>query len=528
MTYSFNQVIKDKNLIKTLAEAAKRHSLTITDYNIVFFFDFSEQSLLTNHRKTYDRLMELGGEKLLRKLLKEGSTCLTNDPNSAKQGIRPIQGTDKFFLQTNAGDPKVMTSILFDIAGWAAMDRSFDTQSIELAVSDISEESEEPEWFWEESEPESEEQNALEFPSFYSQPSDKPDGEFERVECLKESEDGLTDTCIIKKDGWWAVAEIDMRGMPKISRMCTPFAFTSITRNEKWLRAHLLVERFGKKGVYNWEDNTYPVPCRYDSISLYNPESVSMYKVSTLNESHVVGFWGGWLKYELPPCPKCGAAQVKDAVYCHKCGAALLEEPKQEKTAAPEPPKAAAVQPTPAPTPVPAPQPQVQKTERRLDPDVPTLGSVGPNKEFSIRGSSSQVNSYGRLLVTLRMDDEYYDDTDPEHFLYGSLDVMKKEGGEWRKIGKLSDLSAYALAEDGIFYSKLNQICFMNIYGEVKILGNQDKVIRMTNNGNGTLTVEYVKSYSLYEANSYSCPMDMWEYWHDIYDVDIGKREFTY
>lgn len=114
MTYHITQLMDDARLRRGLLEL----NITVEDLTGEFSCLDLSQSLLKNHRAVFDRLSELGGEELLGRLLESGSPCMTDDPKSAKQGVRPIKGTEKYFLKTNAGGPTVLASILGAIAFW--------------------------------------------------------------------------------------------------------------------------------------------------------------------------------------------------------------------------------------------------------------------------------------------------------------------------------------------------------------------------------------------------------------------------
>jgi len=130
MTYTLAQILEDKKLRGKLAEA----DFAFEDGNGVFALDFQEQSILKNHRETFDRLCELGGEALLEAILAGGKTCLTDDPNAAKQGVRTIKGTERFFLKTNAGAPTALASIFFGIAGWGEASDAFDMDLVSCTI----------------------------------------------------------------------------------------------------------------------------------------------------------------------------------------------------------------------------------------------------------------------------------------------------------------------------------------------------------------------------------------------------------
>lgn len=87
--------------------------------------------------------------------------------------------------------------------------------------------------------------------------------DFEAVECLA-FEDYLG-RYIIKRDGYWAVAEVSTWHKPKIKRLLTPYAFTNI-RTGNCTDGCVQVERFGKWGVYDWKAEAYVLPCDHKSI----------------------------------------------------------------------------------------------------------------------------------------------------------------------------------------------------------------------------------------------------------------------
>ena len=134
MEYSLRACLEDKSLRGTLADAP----FGFADGNGVFDLDFQEQSIRKNHRKTFDRLMKLGGEELLQKLLEEGKTCLMGEKG---KGTSAIAGTDRFHLKTNAGAPTALSSIFHGIAGWAEVSEDFDLDLVTCTLEE--EESEE-------------------------------------------------------------------------------------------------------------------------------------------------------------------------------------------------------------------------------------------------------------------------------------------------------------------------------------------------------------------------------------------------
>lgn len=129
MEFPLQSVLRDKKLRVALAN----YGFALNDNNGVFdFLDFEHETMLKNHRALYDHLYQLGGEGLLANLLQTGQTCLTEDPKAAKQGVRPIAGTQRFFLKTNNGALTVLLSILAGIAGWANTAEDFDPDGVVL------------------------------------------------------------------------------------------------------------------------------------------------------------------------------------------------------------------------------------------------------------------------------------------------------------------------------------------------------------------------------------------------------------
>lgn len=129
MQYGLSAFLQDRTLRGKLADAP----FTFTDGNGIFDLDFQEQSIRKNHRKTFDRLMELGGEELLQKLLDEGKTCLMGEKG---KGTSPIAGTECFYLKTNAGAPTALASIFYGIAGWAELSEDFDLNQVTCTLEE--------------------------------------------------------------------------------------------------------------------------------------------------------------------------------------------------------------------------------------------------------------------------------------------------------------------------------------------------------------------------------------------------------
>lgn len=143
MEYTLERLLKDKKLRATVA----KERFAFEDGNgVVQCLDFENLTYLKNHRALYDFLCQAGGEELLGKLLAQGKTCLTDDPDSANTGVRGIRGTEKYFLKTNAGDSTVLASILWGIQGLSETMDGFDPDKVRIVTADTAEaDDEEPE-----------------------------------------------------------------------------------------------------------------------------------------------------------------------------------------------------------------------------------------------------------------------------------------------------------------------------------------------------------------------------------------------
>lgn len=126
MHYTLTQLANDKSLRNALLQ----DKFTFRDENGIFELDFETLSFLKLHREVFDKLYALGGDRLMKKLLAEKKTCLTENPHAAQQGVRPISGTNKYFLKTNAGKPTTFSSIVHGMAGFAAFSKEFDADQV--------------------------------------------------------------------------------------------------------------------------------------------------------------------------------------------------------------------------------------------------------------------------------------------------------------------------------------------------------------------------------------------------------------
>lgn len=91
---------------------------------------------------------------------------------------------------------------------------------------------------------------------------------------------------IAKKEGYYGLV-IYNTSEHKLKEYETPFAFTNI---QKISDDCCLVERFGKKGVYNYKTHTYLVPCEYEKVEMDAGHFV-VYKGGFKGE---IGLGGEW------------------------------------------------------------------------------------------------------------------------------------------------------------------------------------------------------------------------------------------
>ena len=114
MHYFIKDILNNKKICAALA----KHPFTFEDEYGVFPLDFRKDSIRINHRRTFNILYRLGGDGLMEKILKADNTCLTTVKGN---GTSPIEGTDRYFLKTNAFAPTALSSILCGIVAWGEM-----------------------------------------------------------------------------------------------------------------------------------------------------------------------------------------------------------------------------------------------------------------------------------------------------------------------------------------------------------------------------------------------------------------------
>lgn len=126
MYHKISQILNDKSRRIHLS----KHKFTFKDTGGDLKLDFENKSIRINHRAAFDQLYRLGGDKLMEKLLAEGNTCLTTDPNAAKSGVYPVAGSDRYFIKTSTYDPSALASIFYGIAGWGEICGNWDEDDI--------------------------------------------------------------------------------------------------------------------------------------------------------------------------------------------------------------------------------------------------------------------------------------------------------------------------------------------------------------------------------------------------------------
>lgn len=119
--------------------------------------------------------------------------------------------------------------------------------------------------------------------------------------CHRETNDGIEyiqkvggNTYIARREGYYALVEYDY-DCNKISDYLTPFAFTKI---QPVMKHHCIVERFGKKGVYNYNTNNYVIPCEYETIHYDGSSHFIVYKSFFKGEISCDGKWSKHLHRE--------------------------------------------------------------------------------------------------------------------------------------------------------------------------------------------------------------------------------------
>ena len=137
--------------------------------------------------------------------------------------------------------------------------------------------------------------------------------------CVVEPTHSGVGVYIIRKDGYWALADVDVNGEPTVLHLATPLAYTKMEQPEGWPQHWVLLERFGKQGIYHWMWEEFVASCEYEKIFRDGNE----YVLVRHGKERRLSAGGKWIQTDETNCPACGAETVRNARYCHMCGASL-------------------------------------------------------------------------------------------------------------------------------------------------------------------------------------------------------------
>jgi len=273
-----------------------------------------------------------------------------------------------------------------------------------------------------------------------------------------------------------------LKGTESRLQVLTPFVFTELSNSkivlqEEGATVRICGKVLGRNGVLhvacNYEKQsaavTYPVPFEYESV-LITDTGITLRKEGLVGEMNLDGKW---------------------------------TKPLHD-------PRAAA-----------------EETKQVSCPAVPNARNFKEYfSEYGGKGRHSQVRM-GTLDVEVRFEDQYADDIDPEHFLYGDFDIEYNNAHGGKAVEGLQRLKAYALTDDGIIYASGNAIWYRTEGGTV-LLGLQEKVLSLEVYRN-TLTVAYCGGYVQEASNEHrDLSGYMYEGWYDVYKVDVKKRQISF
>lgn len=112
-----------------------------------------------------------------------------------------------------------------------------------------------------------------------------------RLLARREREDGTLEKAVyaVERDGAWAAAlYVPKPHVPPVLELLTPYSFTGIEDMGDGL---LLLDRFGKKGVFHWEERRYPVPLWYENVVRSGKDLV----VARMGQTGTLAPDGSWL-----------------------------------------------------------------------------------------------------------------------------------------------------------------------------------------------------------------------------------------
>ena len=108
---------------------------------------------------------------------------------------------------------------------------------------------------------------------------------FEKLRMVDKEQDLYA----VFREGWWAV----VRCCEGRWKHLTPYGFTDVA---VWPRHYILVDRFGKKGVFNCETQKYTVPCDYSDIQYEYEGQEARFIVSRMGFTGVIDGMGRWVE----------------------------------------------------------------------------------------------------------------------------------------------------------------------------------------------------------------------------------------
>ena len=154
---------------------------------------------------------------------------------------------------------------------------------------------------------------------------------------------------------------------------------------------------------------------------------------------------------------------------------------------------------------------------------VPTKSNF--HQYYWVTPSLSGIKN-GQLQIIPRPND---DDVNLEELLFADLEIYHyADGRRGNTVGDLRCLAAYALGEKGIFYAKEDTIWYWNTDGDLRKLGEQEWVIGLEDDGEGTLTVEYLEEVPSADDCSSEYLGDPDGPYCYTYELSIGKKTFSY
>ena len=153
---------------------------------------------------------------------------------------------------------------------------------------------------------------------------------------------------------------------------------------------------------------------------------------------------------------------------------------------------------------------------------VPTKSNF--HQYYGVTPSQSGIEN-GQLQIIPRPNDDY----SLEELLFANLEIYHNANGKrGNTVGDLRCLAAYALGEQGIFYAKEDEIWYWSTDGSLRKLGEQEWVIGLEDDGEGTLTVEYLEEVPSADDCSSEYLGDPDGPYCYTYELSIGKKALSY